>query len=500
MRFLVPLAGSSEELFPRSEYHFPKPLIEVGGIPMVERVIDNIREADPGAHFIFIVQRCDSVAFSLDSALRIATGDRCSIVELTKATAGAACSALLAVEQIDNDDPLVICNGDQIIEGLGGSILRDFADRDLDAGVVTFASVHPRWSYVREGERGQVIEAAEKRVISRRAIAGFYYFAKGSIFVRAAKDSIRNGRSVNGAYYIAPTLNEIVLAGGRVGYVDIAPERYHSLYSPQRIKHFERRGPPEAAGLWKKSVPAKEVAIVIPMAGLGSRFSSAGYDRPKPFIDVGGAPMIQRVMENLACQRARYILLARREHIENQPDLVERLSRNGNVEFVPVDKVTEGAACTVLLARPCLDPEAPLLIANCDQIVDFDCSNFISDSDERGLDGSILVFRDTRRDPKWSFVRLGPTGLVLEAKEKQPISDLATVGLYYFRRGQDFIDAAVDMIARSDRVNNEYYVCPVYNYAIGAGKHIGVYEISEQSMHGIGTPDDLKAYLRGRYQ
>lgn len=501
MRYLVPLAGSSEELFPRAEFHFPKPLIEVDGIPMIERVILNLRAADPEAHFIFIVRQEDCLSFSLDSALKIATGNSCTIIQLSKPTAGAVCSALLAIEHIDDDEPLVICNGDQVLDGLHSGILESFVLRDLDAGVITFASVHPRWSYVREDDDGFIIEAAEKHVISRRAVAGFYYFAKGSGFVQAAQDSIRNGRATNGAYYLASTLNEIILAGGSVGYFDIETERYHSFYSPQRVEHFERQrqGASLARSTFNGAAP-QNVTVLIPMAGLGSRFSEAGYDRPKPFIDVGGAPMIQRVMENLATDRARYLLLARREHLEAEADLVAQMRAKGNIDFLCVDKVTEGAACTVLLARPELDLDQPLLIANCDQIVDFDCGDFVADCQRRGLDGSILVFKDEHSDPKWSFVRLGPTGLVLEAKEKEPISNLATVGLYYFSKARYFVDGAVDMIARNERVNNEFYVCPVYNYVVANGRRIGVYEVRAEAMHGIGTPKDLNDFLKVRYQ
>jgi len=119
----------------------------------------------------------------------------------------------------------------------------------------------------------------------------------------------------------------------------------------------------------------------------------------------------------------------------------------------------------------------------------------VRDCFDRGLDGSILVFRDPEMNPKWSFARLNDDGTVAEVAEKQPISDLATVGIYFFRRGADFVRAAIDMIAHGDRVNNEFYTCPVYNYAIKNGLKIGVYEIPMAAMHGLGTPEDLQSYL-----
>lgn len=238
------------------------------------------------------------------------------------------------------------------------------------------------------------------------------------------------------------------------------------------------------------------VTVVIPMAGMGSRFVKQGYSKPKPFIDILGKTMIEQVMDNLAMPGARYVLLARREHLEQEPDITAQLKQRDGVTILPVEKLTEGTACTVLLARQEIDPDTPLLIANCDQLVDFKCADLVRDCLERRLDGSILVFRDAEMNPKWSFARLDEEGLVLEVKEKVPISDLATVGIYLFSKGGDFMTAALDMIVQNDRVNGEFYTCPVYNYAIRQGKRIGVFEIPVDAMHGLGTPEDLKEYLQ----
>lgn len=238
------------------------------------------------------------------------------------------------------------------------------------------------------------------------------------------------------------------------------------------------------------------INIVIPMAGAGSRFAQAGYQKPKPFIDVDGKPMIVRVLENLAYPDARYILIARKEHLEAEPGLVKVIEKEYNATFIPIDKLTEGTACTVLYARKHINNRDPLLIANSDQIVDIKIADFIDDCRRRGLDGSILTFIDEKRDPKWSFAKLDTNQLVTEVQEKKAISEYATVGIYFYSHGSDFVDAAIDMFIERDRVNNEYYTCPTYNYAIQAGKKIGIYNIAVEQMHGIGTPEDLLAYLR----
>ncbi|EOH4170470.1 glycosyltransferase family 2 protein [Campylobacter jejuni] len=233
--------------------------------------------------------------------------------------------------------------------------------------------------------------------------------------------------------------------------------------------------------------------IVIPMAGLGSRFAKAGFDKPKPFIDVLDKPMIVRVLENLKYKDARYILIARKEHLTKEKKLVDEIKNNFNVEFISIDKLTEGTACTVLYARKYINNDTPLMIANSDQIVDIDIADFINDSFKRGLDGSILTFIDKEKNPKWSFAKLN-NDLVVEIKEKEAISEFATVGIYFFNKGKIFIESAIDMIIENDRVNNEFYTCPVYNYAIKSGAKIGIYNIDFSKMHGIGTPEDLEIF------
>ncbi len=231
------------------------------------------------------------------------------------------------------------------------------------------------------------------------------------------------------------------------------------------------------------------------MAGMGSRFANAGYTLPKPIIDVAGKPMIVRVMENLAQSGAKFVLLARKEHIEKNYDLIQEIQAQFNAIFVPIDKLTEGTACTVLFARSLLPADEPVVIANSDQIVDDCFTQYIQDARDRNLDGSILTFTDAELNPKWSFAKIDAQGYVTEVREKNAISKFATVGIYYFRRADQLIDGIIQMIIENDRTNNEFYICPTYNYLIRSGKKVGIFNIEQSQMHGIGTPEDLTSYL-----
>lgn len=235
--------------------------------------------------------------------------------------------------------------------------------------------------------------------------------------------------------------------------------------------------------------------IVIPMAGQGQRFVDAGYKKPKPFIDVGSKPMIERVMNNLMYPAAKYILIARQEHLESEKGNVNKLSKKYNCEFIGIDKLTEGTACTVLFARKLINNDQPLIIANSDQIIDINFSQFVDDALNSSVDGSILTFEDKELNPKWSFAEIDSDGFVKRVKEKEAISQYATVGIYLFAKGKDFVDSAVDMIISNDRVNNEFYTCPAYNYAIKRGKKVKIFNMQFEQMHGIGTPEDLQDYL-----
>jgi dTDP-glucose pyrophosphorylase len=232
--------------------------------------------------------------------------------------------------------------------------------------------------------------------------------------------------------------------------------------------------------------------ILIPMAGEGSRFLREGYTFPKPLIDVRGKPMIQSVVENLDFD-CEYIFLVRKEHIKKYSGLLDTLDRitNGRFKYVEVDGLTEGAACTALLAEEYINNDEGLLIANSDQIVDYERGNFITLKSLTNVDSMVFTFNAVH--PKWSFVKINSRGFVTEVAEKKPISNIATCGIYWYRRGSDFVKYARQMVDKNIRVNNEFYIAPVYNELIQDGKTLIPFYVHK--MWGIGTPEDLKYFL-----
>ena len=238
------------------------------------------------------------------------------------------------------------------------------------------------------------------------------------------------------------------------------------------------------------------INIVIPMAGAGKRFQDAGYTVPKPFIDIKGKTMLEWSLESLYMKSSRFILIARTPQLLGYENVMEAIQKKYSCVVIPIDALTQGMASSVLLAAEHINSEDPLLIGACDQTVDVSMGEFVGDAKKRKLAGSLMTFYSTH--PKWSYAKVDEQGFVVETKEKSPISTHANVGLYYFERGQDFVSAANQMIAQNDRVNNEFYVAPVYNYLIKQGLKIGIYEIKESQMHGLGTPEDLQEFLRAQ--
>ena len=234
----------------------------------------------------------------------------------------------------------------------------------------------------------------------------------------------------------------------------------------------------------------------MPMAGRGKRFADAGFSDPKPLIPVHGRPMTEVVIRNLRPSRPhRFIFLILREHAKDF-SLDSHLRKwVPNCEIVFVDSVTEGAACTVLLAKDLVNTSDPLMIANCDQWVDIRIDDYLAAGDPGDVDGLIMTMWADH--PKWSYVRFDETGGIIEVVEKEVVSNEATVGIYNFRRGSDFVRGAEMMISKNLRVNNEFYVAPAYNELIAEGKNLIVYNVGREynGMHGLGTPDDLGLFL-----
>lgn len=233
LNVLLPAMGNS--VFFR-DYFFPKLLTEINGKTMLEHVVDNYNCLSP-KNYIFVFNDDDCKSFHLDSSAKILTPVS-KFIKLKKQTAGALCTCLMAIDHINNALPLLIANSDQVINVDYRDVINYFDNNNFDSGVIVFPNIHPRWSYAKIFEN-EVVEVAEKRPISKNAVAGFYYFKHGRDFVDSAKKALLKQNNLEGKYYISASVNEMILMGKKVGYYRIDKDQYKSFYSPEKIKEYE---------------------------------------------------------------------------------------------------------------------------------------------------------------------------------------------------------------------------------------------------------------------
>ena len=235
--------------------------------------------------------------------------------------------------------------------------------------------------------------------------------------------------------------------------------------------------------------------VIIPMAGKAARFQERGHTFPKPLFEIGNRSMIEIVLENLAPpQPAQYTFICRKEHLSQfyLGDMLRLLAPDCRV--IPLENETAGALCSVLLAVDGLKMDEEILVANGEQFIATSLEPFWKACREPGIDGCILTFTATH--PRWSFAKTDESGKVIAVAEKRPISKQATVGLYYFRRARDFVEASERMILKGLTTSGQFFVCPVYNEMILAGKNIRTHHLPDGTMHSLGTPEDLDVFLK----
>lgn len=237
------------------------------------------------------------------------------------------------------------------------------------------------------------------------------------------------------------------------------------------------------------------ITVIIPMAGEGSRFAKKGYRLPKPFIDIGGQMMIERVLDGIQLSGARYVLVIQQKFITEHAKALDLLRQRYSVEFVTVKQLTQGASCTALAAREYILPNEPIVFIDSDTLFSNAAfSAFIHDAMERKLDGSLLTF--TSSMPCFSYAEIDLEGRLIRTREKEVISNHAIAGAYFFRQGKYFINAAIEMLIYGERSKNEYYMSNVYNYSVTHGLHIGIFTLSAQEWDCVGTPEQLNDYLK----
>lgn len=240
MNILILMAGNHPS-FEQAGYSFPRNLVQTREKPVVQHVIENLMPLKTmSARMCALINRDEDQRFHTGQVLQLIDPE-IAAQRVDGKTAGALCTTLLAIDHIEREKPLIITNGDILMDCDLLAAIRDFQARDLDAGTITFFDIHPRWSFVKLDQNGLVIEAAEKRPISHHATTGFYYFRRGADFLEAAFRSLLKNAHHEGLFYICPVFNEMILEQKRIGVFPIERSLYHSLKTADDIRSFDEQ-------------------------------------------------------------------------------------------------------------------------------------------------------------------------------------------------------------------------------------------------------------------
>lgn len=234
MNIVILMAGAGKD-FEEQGHSYPKYLLEIQNKPIIQRVVESLKNL--GSNVICIIRKEDQERFFLGDMMKILCPE-VKVIAVENLTKGAACTALFAIEDINTDEELLVLNGDQLIKANLFTAIADFRNRKLDGGIVTFKSVHPRWSFAALDAEGLVVETSEKRPISDNATAGCYYYAKGSDFVRACFSVIEKDAETQGFYYISATYNELILEQKKIGIFEIPRKDYISFANYQMYENY----------------------------------------------------------------------------------------------------------------------------------------------------------------------------------------------------------------------------------------------------------------------
>jgi len=276
-------------------------------------------------------------------------------------------------------------------------------------------------------------------------------------------------------------------SGGHLCAVENADQVTYGRIKEVVNKASEKNGVNSYIPKWQGG----DLQIVIPMAGTGKSFKKSGYKFPKFLVDIAGKPMIQWVTENVNAE-AKYIFIINEDdyHRYNMQHMLPLLV--DNLEIVTLKKETEGAPQTVLAAEKFINNDKPLAIINADQYMEWNSNEFFYAMAADECDGGIVCFESTH--PMYSFVKTGTDGFISECAEKKPISRNATAGVYYFRRGKNFVTGAKEMIKKKITTNGQYFVCPVYNELIEKKMKIRKYDIDK--VWSFAVPEELDYFIK----
>ena len=511
MRVVIPMAGTSDR-FRKEGFNVPKPLIHIEGKPMIEHIINMFSDED---NFIFICNIENLQKTNMEEVIKkIKPSGKIIGIDLKKL--GPVWGVLEALKKEDFlrvDESVIVNYCDFGWDWNYEDFKKTVKEKNCDGCVTAYKGFHPHllgsglYASMRVDNKNWMLECREKHNFTENKMdsfqqAGTFYFSNGAMLKKYFTEVVKRKLTVNGEYYVS-VATQLMKENNLKVYV-YPLEHFLQWGTPQDLEEYiywSNIFKPKIDKLSRYDEKvSKDLTLLVPMAGEGLRFKREGYKLPKPLVDISGKPMVVRAVNDLP-QANKHIFLCNKDHIE-QYKIDKTLKDNyPNTKIVKVDKLTEGQACTCLLAEEDVDMNKPLLISACDNGILSDMNKFINLVSNPKIDALIITFRNNyivKRNPKaYGWVKIDKNEKVVKVSCKMsisnnPLNDHAIVGSFYFKKAKYFFEGAKQMIKKNIRVNNEFYVDSVMNELIKNGLNIKIFEVDKYICWG--SPSDLKTY------
>lgn len=534
MNVIIPMTGYGSR-FVAAGYQELKPFIRVMGRPVIEWIVKDMYPADVNIIFVCRGEHLMKDASMRERLLLLAPEAKIVSIEDWEKKGPVydvlrGYRELLAQQAIDAQEPCIINYCDFYMQWDYAAFAKEAAERGCDGAVPCYSGFHPNllpeknyYASCLTDAQDDLIEIREKYSFEKdktkaKHSPGVYYFASGAVMEKYCQILTEHEEcAINGEYYASLPYNFMVQDGLKV-WVPVNVEYFCQWGTPEDMQEFvywtdlirkseaaQHTGGAESYGAEEEM----QGRILIPMAGAGQRFADAGYTVHKPAIMTVDRttgqekPMVVCATKDLpgvAADGSNVIYVDRNFH---QTDGVEDAIRAWypQASFITVDHLTEGQACTCMLAEPYLDPEQPLLIAGCDNGMDIDRDAF--DALTKECDCIVFTYRHNEAvlaNPNaygWMIADADGniTGTsIKKAISDSPMEDPAVVATFWFRRAAVFIEATKKMIAENDRINGEFYVDQTVKHVLDLGYRAKIFDIDRYV--GWGTPADYEGYQK----
>jgi NDP-sugar pyrophosphorylase family protein len=493
--------------FIKAGYSRPKPLIVIDGKPIIEHVCD-LFPGEPKFTFI-----CNSKHLKETDIREVLLSIRpnATIVEIPNHKKGPVYAVHLIEALIEDEEEVIVNYCDFGTYWVYEDFLKHTRERNADGALPAYKRFHPHmlgatnYAFMRD-DKQWMLEIKEKEPFTNNrmdeyASNGTYYFKKGKFVKKYFNELMLKDINLNGEYYVSLIYNLMVQDGLKVSIYDVQ----HMLQwgTPQDVEEYNSWSKyfRNACNETIKSEAINDSITLIPLAGRGSRFTLAGYNDPKPLIEVSGKPMIVQAANSIPNSQ-NHIFVTLQEHLDNYP--LEKVLKNEfpNSKIIAINEVTEGQAITCGLGLKNVSVNTSLLIAATDNGIIYDKEKYQNLIEVENVDAIIFTFRhhvSSKINPQmYGWVKTDDSDNAIGVSVKIPISenpynDHAIVGAFYFKKVAYFNKALENLLAKDIRINGEYYVDSLMGELIELGLKVKVFEIDDYICWG--TPNDYETFV-----